>query len=263
MAFSDIFKAFGAASRPAPVEMQLQVAPGTTITAPAGAQQNTQIPGTQSVPTGTGPAAFPAVGTGDKSPLENYADLFTLDDKQKAPASLTTDYKLDPKAMLESARKVDYIKGLSDAAKEAAKNGDPSLAIQEAVTLAAANSTYVAASMIKNALGTLETKFNTEVMPAKFREFQVSSKISAENPIFDNPAVSPILASVKSALQAKNPTASAEDIAATAKDYILAMSGEIAKANGMTMSPNTKVADSSNPFANRSVEQDWEKLLAG
>ena len=52
----------------------------------------------------------------------------------------------------------------------------------------------------------------------------VAQKLKAQNPIFSNPAVAPIIEATTSQLQTKYPDASPAELTQMAQDYVLAMS---------------------------------------
>lgn len=267
MALGDIFGklGFGSGSSNATVDLKIpdgmQLVPiGTTVQTP-GTVQNTTLPGTQATSDGKGPAAFPAAATGDQSPLANYADLFKIDDKDRAtaPGSIVPEIKFDQKATIDRLSTIDYTKHINDAAKEAARNGDLGPAIAQILPYALTGVMGYTNSQLTSITKSMENKLLNEILPAKLREYSISNQVVQDNPIFDNPAVAPMLEIAKSQLQAKYPEASAAEISSKAKDYLLGMSTEIAKSQGMSISKmaTTTGADGSNIRGKLTDFTDW------
>ncbi len=60
-------------------------------------------------------------------------------------------------------------------------------------------------------------------IPQMLRDQATSAHLSDTNPLFDNPAIKPIIEQTKAQLLAKNPTATPEQITQMTQDFILAM----------------------------------------
>jgi len=239
---------------------------GNSTSTPAKADpssNNPTVPGdSTSKSDGTGPVAFPNTdsNTGDKSPLAGFEDLWkTADTDAKTPSSLVPDMKVDGTAIMKAASQVDFTKGISPEIMQKALSGDVSAfgqAINSAAQTAFAHSTATTAKIVEQALKKQEKVFTEEVMPNILRQERINSSISQENPIFENPAVSPMLTIVKERLSQKFPNASPSEISAKAKDYLSGFANEYAQSQGKTFADLPK-KDASTQLNG----EDWGKFF--
>lgn len=213
-------------------------------------------------------AAIPATPEGEKSPLDGYLKLWETSDKDAKPAELTPDLSFDPKALAEHIGKQNFTQSIPKelVAKALAGDGDAfSAAMNKGIQQAVMLTTASMMTFVKNTLTAQEANFNEKVMPEVLRRHSASSAIDAENPIFQNAAVKPMLDMAKAQLTAKYPTMSPQEIAAEAKKFVLGMSSEIIKASGGTVDipqetpAGTPVAPK-NPMAVKD-SIDWSKWL--
>src|SRR6266478_155914 len=223
---------------------------------------NSTAPGASSTAgntTGTGAAAFPAVEpTGDKSPLDGYLKLWEIDPNAKPPASLVPSITVDPKKIMEGARGVDFTKSLSAATLEGISKGDTKAflaGINEVGQGALAHASVMASNLVTAALTAQEKAFREEVMPDMLRKHNVSNALRTDNPMFDNPAVKPVLSMIENQFQIKNPNASASEITTLAKQYLSGFATEILTGAGKIVSDPPQVRKTSRG------ETDWGKFF--
>lgn len=213
---------------------------------------------------GTGPVAIPKQGEGEKAPLAEYAKLWE-NDPTKQPEAPQPFFNADPKKLLEAARTIDFSKQIPAEvlAKVAAGGEGAQAAFSEAinaVTQAAyAQSAHATTKIVEAAL----TKQMEQVMakiPDLVRNQAIKENLRAENPLFSNPAVSPMLSMLESQISSKNPTASAAEVNTMAKNFL----NEFATAIGVqqTASQNNQNNNASGNMKKTGAKGDnWEDFF--
>lgn len=252
MSLMDIFAGFsGRKAEPVPVAVD-------------PSKLNPTVPGDATLKSTGSVAAIPKAGEGDASPLANYGDLWQPNDptKVKAPASTEVSIPADPAKMLAAAKTIDFTKAIDPALLEKALKGDSAALLQAMNSVSQA--TYaqaagVTAKIVENALNAQSKVFNNEILPAALKKAAVADSLRTENPIFNDPAVSPMLSIVENQLQMKHPGASAAEITAKAKEYLLGVSETIMGTSADKQVTAKPVASSKNPMVRE--EQDWSKFL--
>lgn len=171
----------------------------------------------------------------NKSPLDEFTGLW---DDPPAPkpgeeqtpnwddhGSLVPRMKIDPQKLIASARKIDFSKALNpERVMKALKEGDVGAfneVMNSALQAAFANQAMTMSRMAETMFSQFSEKLYTGALPHHFRKHQVSNQIDADNPIFSNPAVAPMLESVKQQFQVKYPKATPKEISDMAKKYVL------------------------------------------
>lgn len=244
-----------------------QIQTGAGIADPNAAGNNPLVPNA-TTPASTGTmVAIPAAGQGEKSPLAEYANLWQADPNAKPPTSITPALNFDATKMMEAARQVDFTKSIDPAILTAASKGDPAAlatAISQATQAAIAQSAGITATILKQALTQQEHTLMTDVMPRLLREHNVNGAVAEGNPIFNNPAVAPMLSALESQLSAKYPTATAAEISVHAKSFLGGLAEEIVRGNGgqVLSSDGVKQAAKTGPAGQKiAPEQDWSNYF--
>lgn len=219
---------------------------------------NPLVPG-NATPQSTGSlTAIPAAATGDASPLEGFKDLWLNDPNAKKPASLEVSIPVDQVKIMEAARKYDFTKAISPETMVKLSKGDPAAiadAINQAAQAAFAQASGSTARIVEGALNRQAEVFNNEVLPAALKKHAVASSLRTESPIFNDPAVTPLLSMVEAQLQNKYPQASAQEITTKAREYLLATSGAIMGTSDTQMVVDKPTAGAKNPLSRK--DQDW------
>lgn len=223
---------------------------------------NATVPGANTVTSDGSIPAIPKAGEGETSPLEGFKDLWQAPGKDaKRPATegdLVPKLSVEPKKLLEAASKVDFVKHIPKEKLEAAAKGDVAAlaeVINSAGQLGYAQSANATAALIEQALTRQAAVFKDQVMPEILRRHEVSASLQEDNPLFQNPAVKPVLDSIERQFLAKNPSASAAEVSKMAKEYVSVMASEILKANGMEVSEKPQQTQKGSTRGNT----DWEK----
>lgn len=272
---------FGGAPKPAQplspaqqqtVQQQQQVGAQQT---PQGGQDPSQqsaggnptIP-SQTTPQSNGtPSGIPQAGTGDSSPLENFADLWKVDAAQQgagATPSLVPNFNLDHAGLLAAAQKVNFTGHISPELVTKAMSGDAEsflAVINQAAQQGFASAAAASGELVKQSLGSAENILTQTVLPQQLRQREVARALDQSNPIFQDPTIAPMLDMLKSQLERKYPTASPEQIATTANQYLGQISQKIVTSAGGTITPRGNAGGNQRGFQ-APQETDWSVFFA-
>lgn len=230
--------------------------PGST----AGA--NPTIPNGSTPQSNGTPPAIPAAGTGEKSPMEKFADVWKSDPKQPTEApNLAPTINLDPAKLMEAAKNVSFVSHIADDRIQKAMT-DPTEfknLLNEVAQVGFVQATVASGKLVENSLGSAQQVLNDKVLPAAFRQQAVQQAL-ANNPVFSNPAVAPMLDMVKQQLMTKYPTATPEAIAAQAAEYVNSMAQLVVTSTGGQI-VNPQQQQQGRGFTRN--EPDWEKWAQG
>lgn len=241
MGISDIFGAFRAGSGPQQQPgQQGQGDPTLNPTVPSSA--------TPASDGKNAPAAFPAVQEGEKSPLENFQKLWDKADTDAKPIDPAVSFNADPVKVMAAAKQIDITKGIDPALLARVNAGNDSAALVElvnqSVQIGIAHATTSTTGIVNEALKQQSAKYEKEVIPEILRRNNIQNTNRAADPLFQNPAVAPMLAMAEQQLMIKYPTASAAEISEKAKEYIGGFAGAVAESRGMEMRDKPKAATS-------------------
>lgn len=193
------------------------------------------------------PAGTPA------SPLDAFKDMWEtppIDPKNPVPGSMFAN--MDPKRVLESARKVDFTSTVTPERLAAvAAGGQTGVAemlkiINEVGQNGYAQSAMSTAKIVENALAKQRDEFNA-ALPAQLRKLSANDSLRANNPILEHPAVAPLVPAMTQMFQQRNPNATTADIQTQVQDYFAAVSSAF--------------APKPVPTAAELGETDWNKFL--
>lgn len=214
---------------------------------PAAAASATGKSSEGTAPNGTIPA-----GGAPGSPLDAFADLWKNDPATDGQNSDAFTLNIDPKKIFEAAGKTDFSRALNqELMQKIAGGGEDAVKAMAAVMNSVAQASYgqstvATAKIVEQALAAQQEKF-TQLLPNLIKQHQVSDNLSSENPIFNNPAVQPIMDALKSQLAVKHPQATAGQLTEMAKKYVGAL--------GTSFSPAPKAAEG------KSKDYDWSEFL--
>lgn len=225
------------------------------VTTQQHAATNATVPGPTEVKSDGSIAAIPKAAEGSASPLANYKDMWDKSANPVQEPSLVPSMNVDPQAIQNVARGVNFVGAIDPALVEKAQKGDNSAFMQvinQAVQAGYASSAGATAKIVEDALKKQEKIFNEQVMPGKLRQHEITQKLAIENPIFNDPAARPILEAVKNQLNVKYPTASPEEIAQHAKQYLTGFAQTLVTGSGQQIVSNTSTKEGTG----RNTE-DW------
>lgn len=231
---------------------------------PPAVSANPTVPGSQVVPDGTGPAAFPAVSTdADKSPLGNFAGMWQPDPTKDAkPIAWKPDIKTDPAKVKAASEALNFTNAIPPEVLAAAAKGDVS-ALAKAINMAGqqgfASAVETNTAIVNEALEKQATMFKNDVVPAILKDYSTSQALRADNPLYEDPAAAPMLSMVESQLKLKYPDAPPSEIKSKANEYLNGFAGVVAKNSGFEM---TKIPQAKTGGV-RNGETDWGEWLKG
>lgn len=231
---------------------------------PASVTANPLVPSSATPQSDGSVKAIPAAGEGEASPLENYSTFWQAPDPKtvKTAASLVPEFKFDPKAVREEAGKLNFAESIDPALMTKAMGGDQTAMLQvinESAQNAFAAAMGTSAKLVQAAMVKQNEAFRTSVMPTILKNHNINTELRSEIPLFENPAVAPLLRSVEQQLIRTYPDASPAEIASKAKDYVTDMSTELLTQMGRV------VTEKVEPVAGRSrgKKTDWESYFNG
>lgn len=221
---------------------------------------NPTVPGNEARSDGNNPIAIPAAGEGDKSPLAEFGKLWETADPKTLPKTLDNmniSLDADPAKLFAAAKNVDFTKFIPPALQDRIDKGDKG-AILEAMSLVGqggfATSAGATVNLVKAALAQQAQEFKS-ILPELLRNNSAQQTLRADNKFFENPAVSPLVATVEKQLLAKNPSKTAAEIAEMAKSYLDGFANEYLTSSGMVV--GAKPA----PAKGNKGETDWSSFF--
>lgn len=179
----------------------------------------------------------------DQSPLADFNGLWEdtpLAEGEQAqpdwndPLSIVPAMNVDPKKMYEAAQRIDFAKVMPKEKVEAALKGD-SQAFNDVINGVAhtvyANMALSTSRIVEAMMKQMAPKL-FDALPSHIRKHVVSDTVNTDNPVFNDPAVAPMLDMVKERLQVKNPKANAKEISDMAKKYLAALAATVSGRKG-------------------------------
>lgn len=251
MSIMDMFKSFTGA---APQQQQQAPAgtgmPGNIPPAAAGTNPtNPTVPATD--------ASGAAVGTNSPvvaAPMAEFADLWKPSETNSNDSAAGILGNIDPAKVMEVAGKTDFSKVVTQDTMQKISAGGPEAmeAMMEAMNKMAqtvyGQAAIASSKIVEQASTKMEERFATK-MQSEMRRNTVSENLRNENPIFNNPAVAPLISAMEQQFTVKYPQASAKEITEMAKNYISGI--------GSAFSPQTASQSESSVAA----KDDWSKFL--
>lgn len=194
--------------------------------------------------------------TDPATPFAEFKDLWKNDpvDPNAPPSGVFGN--VDPKKFMEAAGKIDFSKSITpDQLTAISTGGEAAMqAFAQAMNSVAqgvyAQSAFATTKIVEQALGKSKESFLAE-LPQHIKKQTVTDSLRAENPIFSNPAVQPIISALEAQMTVKYPHATAPEITQMAKQYVEAL--------GTSFSPKP-VVDPNAP-KNKKGETDWSIFL--
>jgi len=231
-------------------------APATAATnVPAATQPNLgATPGNAAAPAAT-TAALETPGE-TKSPLDNFADLWKTDPKDAAQPVPDQLFNIDPAKLQEAVAQTNFSQVITpELRQKIAAGGEEAVSAlmdsMNKITQASfAHSTIATTKIVEQALDKMQAKYDAR-MQQLIKQNSISDSLRAENPLFSNPAVDPLLKALELQLTQKFPNATAADITQKAKDYLVGFAGAISPASSSTSQETTSAPG----------EYDWGNFL--
>lgn len=204
----------------------------------------------------------PAPGAEEnKSPLAEYATLWDdVPKKEGDPDPAAPVTSLDPAKLQEIVSKVDFSKSLNqeNLAKIAAGGEEATAAFASSMNEVAQQvliqATLAANKMTEQAVSAAVEAQNAKI-PELIRSATTSAALIKANPLFQDPAIKPVIDAVKSQLAEKNPTATPDQLTEMAQNFVSVMGEQLAPKK-----PSTESNVLGQPPQDAT---DWNKFLTG
>lgn len=210
-------------------------APAAPVQAPAQvAATPGNIPDQPASPTQTTPAtdANGVVPVKDDSPLAEFNTLWDTAPKVETPAAPTGLNQAD---VATAVSKIDFTSAITPEHLAAiSAGGEGAIAALQASLNSVAQSTLVHSTMVNDklmaktvadALAQQEAK-----LPALLRSQNAANHLKETNPLFDNPAIKPVIEATQAQLLEKFPNATQAELTTMTNNYIQAMGSAFAPA---------------------------------
>jgi len=246
---------FAAPSAPAATAPAAQTAPATAPTTPGNIPQG--APATGVAAPGTAPnGVLPGNENANPkpaTPLDQFSELWKTPESNPNAQSSGVFGDIDPKRFMEAAGKIDFTKVVNTEQLTAITQGGEGAmqAFANAMNAVAqqtyAQSAYASTKIVEQAVAKMRENVLAE-LPSHIKKQTVSDNLRAENPVFSNPAVQPVISALEAQLTVKYPNASATEITQMAKNYVEAL--------GTSFSPKPAEVKPKNN------ETDWSSFLS-
>ena len=194
----------------------------------------------------------PAAQTNAPSaPLEGLDKFNDLWKPAESPAGDTSNpmFNVDPKQLMDAAKKIDFAKVIQPAQLQAISQGGEgavqafAAAMNQVAQTVYAQSAHATSKIVEQAITNSQTQFLNE-LPQHIKRQSVSETLRADNPALTHPAASPILGALEQQMTQKFPNASSMEISRMAQEYLVSFSNAMQKpAPAPTPSSGSKDAD--------------------
>lgn len=221
---------FGGASSQQPVQQMPQ--PGNLP--PEQTQQMQSAPGNPNTPAGSPQGNTQAQQTNiQPEGLDKFNDLWK---PSESPAGGQNDqlFNVDPKQLMEAAKKIDFTKVIQPTQLQAiAQGGEQAVnAFAQALNTVAqtvyAQNAHATTKIVEQAVARSQETMRNE-LPQHIKRQTVSESLRTENPALSHPAAAPILGALEQQLTTKFPNATALEIKSMATDYLTSFAGTFQK----------------------------------
>lgn len=187
---------------------------------PAPPAQQVQQP--ENTPTSPAPAP---TSKPEDSPQAKFSKLW------ETPATNSDDLNapifegVDPTKLQEAASKVNFVNQLpAEVRAKIIAGGEDSLnavvdIINRASQMGYAQSAAATTQIVEQALKKQQARLMAQ-LPSLIKQHQVSDALNADNPLFNDPAFSPVISALKQQLTRQNPEATASEITSMTKEYL-------------------------------------------
>ncbi len=224
-----------------PANMQVQN-PVAAVT--PGTDANGQVPAIKQPDPNNTAAANTAA-----SPLDHFAGLWdTPTDSNRVDPNAPL-LNIDPAKVLEAARKTDFSQLVTPEQRAAiAAGGEGAVAAFLSAMNTVGQGAYGQSALATTKIVEAAVAKAMKNVPELIRNQNANESIRGKNPLFDNPAVKPIMSALSAQLQIKYPNATTAELANMAGQYVEALGTSFAPKSAEPKTANGRKAP---------VEQDW------
>jgi hypothetical protein len=244
---------------------------GTPAPAPAAATGPTGVnnpgaplPGTtataQTANNGVVPAGAGNPPAGSESPLDTFKDVWQTPTNTPNPADPTGPIfsGVSPQKLMESAGKVDFAKVATPEQMAAISQGgqgatEAMMSVMNKVAQTVyAQSAFATTQIVDQAVAKVQESFDAR-LPSLVKKLSVNENLQTENPLLNNPALTPLVSALSEQLVRKNPNATSSEIQQQVNDYFTAL--------GTTFAPKPPETPASRAAAKAARADDWSGFL--
>lgn len=198
----------------------------------------------------------PAAPTSQKNPLDEFSKLFENvkkegDDGVDPDSPDAPIFNIDPAKLQEEVSKMQFLSW--DELKETASkalSGDPDALMQ--LLENSSRAAYAKAAQLSGVLSERASKTSmerlTKQLPSHVRNMQGSDELAGLNPVFNHPAVKPLIEPVRQQFQSKYPDSSPREIATMVQNYLKNISESLTVDDGSDPTARRKPDNSSQDF---------------
>jgi hypothetical protein len=202
----------------------------------------------------------PADG-GNKSPMAEFHDLFKVPvvDPKNPPKRSALDFDIDPQKMMEAAGKVDFASAIpAELLAKIKAGGEDAVTANILAMNIIAQKTYgqaavAAAAITKESMKAARAEFASEI-PAMLKALNLDAGLRDKNPLFEDPAVAPIIEGLKANILEKHPNATPQQLQSMAENYVEKF------ANSFSKKPTAPKGKTGSRQAGE-PDDDWETFL--
>lgn len=202
-----------------------------------------------------------------ETPLDKYTTLWdpVKDDGNKGDPGLDFG-NVDPKKMMEAAQRVDFTQILNPEMQAAiAKGGEEGVKATLTAMNMVAQTVYAQGAMATTKIvGEAVKQARQEVaaqIPGLVKAAVVSNQLASSNPVFQNPAVKPIVEGLKSQLMVKFPDATPDQLQELAQNYFLGVSQMMGTGKGNNQNSDTNTPGKKIKNMTGKGDEAWDEFF--
>lgn len=215
-----------------------------------GQQGNGIVPGTKDIDPSKGPPGPQnnnnqqqnqnnANGNGapEPKPFDGFEKMW---DNTSNPANQPPQLSVDPSKIADAVKDMDFMQHADPSLVQKAMSGDGDAfkqvfnqGLRHVFAMAMQGSTHLVGKHGDSIRGYMES-----TIPSHVKSAQVQDSFLAENPVFANPAVRPLLGAVEKRLREMYPDASASEITKHARKYLSEVAGMFSEKKGNNQEEN-------------------------
>lgn len=236
--FGNIMSVFNPSAQPqqpAPQPAQQQPAPQQNPGAVPALDPNGGAPAASPAPNSQQhqPGATAGEGGGGESPLDQFKDLFSIETDPNAPVNDpdASWFNLDQDKMLEAAGKVSFtnVPQFNELAQKALSGDVEAFGqVMDSVMRGAYVRNAMLAGTISEKAGRAALERISADLPNRVRDISSQESVAKLNPVFEHPAMRPVVDNLRRQIQQKYPEASSQKIAELTNNYLSTISKQIA-----------------------------------
>lgn len=162
------------------------------------------------------------------APLASFSDLWKIDPATAAKPDGPL-FQLDPVKLQEQIKGMEFAPNITPEHLQKIMQGDAGT-LQQVLNVSAQNNFAKMMEVVQKMVthGADTTRLRVEsTMADKFKNFQVGETLSS-NPLFNNPAIKPMVDSLTQQFQLKYPQSSAAQVSKMAEDFISQLGSAVA-----------------------------------